>query len=144
MIRKATAVWQGTGKEGTGTFSTQSGAITNLPYSWKTRFGDQSGMSGSNPDELLAAAHASCFSMAVAFQFTGAGLTPDELKTEVALTMEQSGTAWSIVKSHITLNAKVPGLTEDKLQELANNAKQNCPVSRALKVEITMTANLVA
>lgn len=144
MIRKATAVWHGTGKEGTGTFSTQSGAIKDLPYTWKTRFGDQSGMSGSNPDELLAASHASCFTMAVSFQFTGAGLTPEELTTEVALTMEQSGTAWSITKSHITLNAKVPGLTEEKLQELAKNAKENCPVSRALKIEITMTANLVS
>lgn len=144
MIRKASAVWHGTGKEGNGTLSTQSGALTNLPYSWKTRFGDESGMSGSNPDELLAAAHASCFTMAVSFQFTGAGLTPEELKTTAALTMEQSGTAWSITKSHLTLDAKVPGLTEEKLQELANKAKEGCPVSRALKIEITLTANLVS
>lgn len=144
MIRKASAIWHGTGKEGTGTLSTQSGALSELPYSWKTRFGDQSGMSGTNPDELLAAAHASCFTMAVSFQFTGAGLTPEELKTSAELTMEQSGTAWSITKSHLTLNAKVPGLTNEQLQEFATKAKENCPVSRALKIEITLTANLVA
>lgn len=144
MIRKASAIWHGTGKEGTGTLSAQSGAITNLPYSWKSRFGDESGMTGTNPEEMIAAAHAACFTMAVSFQFSGAGLTPEELKTGSVLTMEQSGTAWSITKIHLTLEAKVPGLTDEKLQELAKVAKENCPVSRALKVEITMDAILVA
>ena len=144
MIRKASAIWHGTGKDGTGTLSAQSGAISKLPYSWKTRFGDESGMSGTNPEEMIAAAHAACFTMSVSFQFSGAGLTPEELKTSAVLTMEQSGTAWSITKVHLTLEAKVPGLTEEKLQELAKNAKENCPVSRVLKAEITMDAKLVA
>jgi lipoyl-dependent peroxiredoxin len=144
VIRKASAIWHGTGKEGTGTLSSQSGAITNLPYSWKTRFGDESGLSGTNPEEMIAAAHAACFTMSVSFQCSGAGLVPDELKTNSVLTMEQSGTAWSITKIHLTLEAKVPGLTEEKLQELATKAKEGCPVSRVLKAEITMTATIVA
>jgi lipoyl-dependent peroxiredoxin len=144
VIRKASAVWHGTGKEGSGTLSAQSGAISNLPYSSKMRFVDESGMSGTNPEELIAAAHAGCFTMSVSYQCTGAGFTPDELKTDAALTMEQSGTGWSITKIHLTLEAKVPGLTEDKFQELAKNAKEGCPVSRLLKAEINMDAKLVA
>ncbi|MDQ6612815.1 MAG: OsmC family protein, partial [Gemmatimonadota bacterium] len=140
MNRTSTAVWHGTGKEGTGVVSTQSGAIKDLPYSWKTRFGDASGMSGTNPEELIAAAHAGCFNMASAFQFTGAGFTPEELKTEAVLTMEQSGTAWSIKKILLKMHAKIPNITEEKFQELACNAKEGCPVSRMMKgtVEVTL------
>jgi osmotically inducible protein OsmC len=144
MNRKATAVWHGTGKDGTGSVSAQSGAITNLPYSWKTRFGDESGKSGTNPEEMIAAAHASCFTMAVSFQLSGAGLTPEELNTEANLTMENANGGWSITKIHLTLTAKAAGLTDEKLQELAKAAKENCPVSRVLKAEITMDAKLVA
>ena len=144
MIRKGSAVWHGTGKDGTGTLSSQSGAITNLPYSWKSRFGDESGMTGTNPEEMIAAAHAACFTMAVSFQFSGAGMTPEELKTGAVLTMEQSGTAWTITKVHLTLDAKVPGLTDEKLQELAKVAKENCPVSKVLNAEISLTATLVS
>ncbi len=144
MIRKASAVWHGTGKDGNGTLSAQSGAITNVPYSWQTRFGDESGMSGTNPEEMIAAAHAACFTMAVSFKFSGAGFTPEELKTSAVLTMAKSGTDWSITKVHLTLEAKVPGLTDEKLQELAKLAKETCPVSKALNAEITLDAQLVA
>ena len=145
MNRTSTAVWHGTGKEGTGVVTTQSGAINNLPYSWKTRFGDESGKSGTNPEELIAAAHAGCFNMASAFQFAGAGFTPDELKTDAVLTMEQSGTAWSITKVLLKMQAKIPNITEEKFQELAKAAKEGCPVSRLLKgtVDITLEATLV-
>lgn len=144
MNRKATAVWHGTGKDGTGNVSAQSGAIKNLPYSWKTRFGDESGMSGTNPEEMIAAAHASCFTMAVSFQLSGAGFTPDELTTEANLTMENANGGWSITKIHLTLTAKVAGVTEEKFQELAKAAKENCPVSRVLKADISLEAKLTA
>ncbi len=144
MNRKATAVWHGTGKDGTGNVSAQSGAIKNLPYSWKTRFGDESGMSGTNPEEMIAAAHASCFTMATAFQMQAAGLTPEELTTEANLTMENMNPGWKIAKIHLAIVAKAAGLTNEKLQEFAKAAKENCPVSQALKVEITMDAKLLA
>ncbi|MEO7997245.1 MAG: OsmC family protein [Gemmatimonadaceae bacterium] len=144
MNRKATAVWHGTGKDGTGNVSAQSGAIKSLPYSWKTRFGDESGMSGTNPEEMIAAAHASCFTMATAFQLTGAGITPEELTTEANLTMESVNGAMTVTKIHLTLTAKAPGVTEEKFQELAKAAKENCPISRLLKAEISLDATLVA
>lgn len=144
MNRKASAIWHGTGKDGTGNVSAQSGAIKNLPYSWKTRFGDESGMSGTNPEEMIAAAHASCFTMAVSFQLSGAGFTPEELKTDADLTMENANGGWSITKIHLTLTAKVPGVTEEKFQELAKAAKENCPISRVLKADISMDATLSA
>jgi osmotically inducible protein OsmC len=142
MNRKASAVWHGTGKEGSGTLSTQSNALKDLPYSFKTRFGDESGMSGTNPEELIAAAHASCFTMAVSFQLSGAGFTPEELKTEANLTLESGAGGFKITKIHLTLSAKVPGIDDAKFQELAKTAKENCPVSQVLKAEITMDAKL--
>lgn len=144
MNRKASAIWHGTGKDGTGTVSAQSGAIKNLPYSWKTRFGDESGMSGTNPEEMIAAAHASCFTMATAFQLSGAGFTPEELTTEANLTMENMNPGWKIAKIHLTIDAKVSGITDEKFQELAKTAKENCPVSQVLKAEITFEARLRA
>lgn len=144
MNRKASAIWHGTGKDGTGNVSAQSGAIKNLPYSWKTRFGDESGMSGTNPEEMIAAAHASCFTMAVSFQLSGAGFTPEELKTDADLTMENANGGWSITKIHLTLTAKVPGVTEEKFQELAKAAKEGCPISRVLKADISLDAKLSA
>lgn len=142
MNRKATAVWNGTGKEGTGTVTTQSGALKALPYSWKTRFGDESGMSGTNPEELIAAAHAGCFTMATAFQLTGAGFTPGEMHTEANLTMESVGGGMKITKIHLTLTAKVPGIEDAQFQELAAKAKAGCPVSQVLNAEITLEAKL--
>lgn len=142
MKRKAQAVWRGAGLDGRGTITSGSGAMKDQPYSTKMRFEDESGRSGTNPDELLAAAHASCFSMALAFQLSGAGHPPEELSTEAVLDMQKSGTAWSITGSHLTVKAKVPGMSHDQFTELANKAKEGCPVSRALSVPITMDAQL--
>lgn len=144
MNRSASAVWKGTGKDGSGTVSAQSGAISNLPYSWKTRFGDESGKSGTNPEEMIAAAHAACFSMAVSFGLSGAGFTPEELKTDAKLTLDNSSGGWKITTIHLTMNAKVPGITDEKFQELAKAAKENCPVSQVLKADISLTATLQA
>ncbi|HEX6133898.1 MAG TPA: OsmC family protein [Longimicrobiales bacterium] len=142
MKRKASAVWRGAGKDGKGTITTGSGALKDQPYSTLTRFEDESGRSGTNPDELLAAAHASCFSMALAFQLSGAGHTPDELSTEAVLDMQKSDTGWSILSSHLTVKGRVPGVSKEQFMELANKAKAGCPVSRALSVDITMDAQL--
>jgi lipoyl-dependent peroxiredoxin len=142
MKRKAQAVWRGAGADGRGSITTGSGAMKDQPYTTKTRFEDESGRSGTNPDELLAAAHASCFSMALAFQLSGAGHPPDELSTEAVLDMQKSGTGWSITGSHLTVKGKVPGMSVDDFTGLANKAKEGCPVSRALSVPITMDAQL--
>src|SRR6478735_7032696 len=115
MIRKARAVWQGTGKDGTGHISTDSGILSKTPYSFKTRFESEP---GTNPEELIAAAHAGCFTMALAFQLQAAGFTPEELSTEAAVSLDQDGTGFKISKSALTLTAKVPGLTQEKFDEL--------------------------
>ena len=142
MKRKAQAVWRGAGADGKGSITTGSGALTEQPYSTRMRFEDESGRSGTNPDELLAAAHASCFSMALAFQLSGAGHPPEELSTEAVIDMQKSGSGWDITGSHLTVKAKVPGVSSDQFMELANNAKEGCPVSRALSVPITLDAQL--
>ncbi|HEX2166497.1 MAG TPA: OsmC family protein [Longimicrobiales bacterium] len=142
MRRKAQAVWRGAGQDGTGTITSGSGAMKEQPYSAKTRFEDESGRSGTNPDELLAAAHASCFSMALAFQLSGAGHAPEELSTEAVLEMQKSDSGWSITGSHLNVKGKVPGISKDQFMELANKAKEGCPVSRSLSVPITMDAQL--
>ena len=142
MKRKASAIWRGAGKDGKGTMSTGSGALKDQPYSTLTRFEDESGKSGTNPDELIAAAHASCFSMALAYQLSGAGHVPDEISTEAVLDMQKSDTGWSITGSHLNVKAKVPGVSQDQFMELANKAKEGCPVSRVLNAKITMDAQL--
>lgn len=142
MKRKASAVWRGAGKDGKGTMSTGSGALKDQPYSTLTRFEDETGKSGTNPDELIAAAHASCFSMALAYQLSGAGHPPDEISTEAVLDMQKSDTGWSITGSHLNVKAKVPGVSQDQFMELANKAKEGCPVSRVLNAKITMDAQL--
>jgi osmotically inducible protein OsmC len=142
MKRRASAVWRGAGKDGRGTITTGSGAISEQPYSTLTRFEDESGKSGTNPDELIAAAHASCFSMALAYQLSGAGHPPEELRTEAVLNMEKSDTGWSITASHLVVKARVPGVSKEKFEELAQAAKQGCPVSRVLNAKITMDATL--
>jgi len=142
MKRKAQAVWRGAGADGKGSITTGSGALAEQPYSTRMRFEDESGRSGTNPDELLAAAHAACFSMALAFQLSGAGHPPEELSTEAVVDMQKSGSGWDITSSHLTVKAKVPGVSSDQFMELANNAKEGCPVSRALSVPITMDAQL--
>jgi len=141
MIRKAQAVWRGTGRDGTGDLTTQSGVMSHTPYSFKTRFETEP---GTNPEELIAAAHAGCFTMALAFQLQAAGFTPEELSTEAAVSLDQDGTGFKISKSALTLTAKVPGLDEAKFRELAGNAEKGCPVSKVLNAEITLNATLLA
>ena len=140
MIRKAQAVWHGTGRDGTGDLTTQSTVLSHTPYSFKTRFESEP---GTNPEELIAAAHAGCFTMALAFQLQAAGFTPEELTTEAAISLDQDGTGFKISKSALTLTAKVPGLTQEKFDELAGNAEKGCPVSKVLNAEITLTKTLL-
>ena len=140
MIRKAHAVWRGTGRDGTGDLTTDSGVLSHTPYSFKTRFESEP---GTNPEELIAAAHAGCFTMALAFQLQTAGFTPDELTTEAAVSLVPDGGGFKIERSALTLRAKVPGLDPAKFAELAGVAEKNCPVSRVLNAEITLDAALV-
>jgi osmotically inducible protein OsmC len=143
MKRKASAQWHGTGKEGTGSLSSTSGVLNNTPYSFLTRFMSEDGKAGTNPEELIAAGHAACFTMALSFQLSNAGFVPGEINTEAILNMEQGEKGWSVNGIHLEVNASVPGIDDAKFQELATSAKQNCPISRLLStVEITMTAVL--
>lgn len=139
MIRKSKAVWQGSGRDGNGALTTDSGVLDATPYSFKTRFGDQK---GTNPEELIAAAHAGCFTMALAFQLQGAGFTPTELSTEAAVTLDPEGEGFRITSSALTLHAKVPGIDQAKFNELAAEAEKNCPVSKLLNANITLDAAL--
>ncbi len=142
MIRHGSAVWNGTIKDGSGTVTTPSGVLNNTPYSFKLRFEDESGTNGTNPEELIAAAHAGCFSMALSGQLTRAGFTAESLATSAALTLEQKDGGFAITKVHLTLDAKVPGISPEQFQELAAAAKAGCPVSKVLNAEITLTASL--
>ena len=137
--RTARAAWQGTGKEGTGTLSTQSGVLKEARYGFRTRFADGP---GTNPEELIAAAHAGCFTMALAFQLQGAGHTPDSLNTEARVSLEQEGGGWAIKAVALSLRAKVPGCGPEEFQRLAEAAKANCPVSKVLNAAITLDAKL--
>jgi len=139
MIRKAQAVWRGTGRDGAGDLTTGSGVLSHTPYSFKTRFESEP---GTNPEELIAAAHAGCFTMALAFQLQTAGFTPEELSTEAAVSLVPDGGGFKIERSALTLRAKVPGLDQAKFDELAGVAERNCPVSRVLNAEITLDATL--
>jgi osmotically inducible protein OsmC len=137
--RDGSAVWRGTGKEGGGTLTTPSGTLKDTPYSFTARFGDGA---GTNPEELIAAAHAGCFAMALSFQLSGAGHPPDELAASARITMEQEGGGWKIASSALTLRAKVPGITKEKFDELAAAAKAGCPVSKVLNATVTLEATL--
>jgi len=139
MIRKAKAVWHGTGRDGTGHLSSDSGVLAETPYSYKTRFENEK---GTNPEELIAAAHAGCFTMALAFQLQAAGYTPDELTTEAAVTLSPEGQGFRITRSALTLRAKVPNLDAATFDRLARDAEKNCPVSKVLNAEITLDAKL--
>jgi lipoyl-dependent peroxiredoxin len=140
MIRKAKAIWRGTGRDGSGDLSTDSGVLASTPYSFKTRFENEK---GTNPEELIAAAHAGCFTMALAFGLQSAGFTPTELSTEAAVTLEPEGKGFRLSRSALTLRAKVPNLDETKFAELAKDAEKNCPVSKVLNAEIKLDAKLV-
>src|SRR5262245_8943047 len=142
MNRSAKIVWKGSGPEGSGTLTTQSGVFTDQPYSAKLRFQSEDGKAGTNPEELIAAAHGGCFTMALAFGLTGAGHPPTELYTEARVELVKGDAGWSIPKIHLVVTGKVPGLDAAKFTELANTAKANCPVSKALSVPITLEAKL--
>jgi len=140
MIRKAKAIWHGTGRAGNGTLTSDSGVLDATPYSFKTRFESEK---GTNPEELIAAAHVGCFTVALAFGMRAAGFTPAELSTEAAVTLEPEGQGFRISRSALTLRASVPNLDQAKFAELAAAAEKNCPVSKVLNAEITLDAKLV-
>jgi osmotically inducible protein OsmC len=140
MKRTASAVWQGDLKTGKGALDTQSGTLEQTPYSFTTRFGEET---GTNPEELIAAAHAGCFTMALSGKLGAAGLTAERLETTATLTLEQVGGNWTITTIHLDLTANVPGVDAEKFQEIAADAKANCPVSRVLNAAIDLDAKLV-
>ena len=139
--RSGSAKYEGFGKDGLGHVSTQSGALADQPYGFKSRFED--GV-GTNPEELIAAAHASCFTMALSFALARAGFTGGTLETKAKVTLDKDGDGFKITKSALTLNAKVEGISKDEFEAIAADAKANCPVSKVLKAEITLTHRLNA
>jgi len=141
MKRTASAVWNGSLKDGKGTISSESGVLSQTPYSFRTRFEEEK---GTNPEELIAAAHAGCFSMALSGQLGQAGLTAESIRTTAAVSLEKTDSGFAITKVHLDVSAKVPGSDQIAFETAANNAKAGCPVSKLLKAEITMTAKLEA
>ena len=139
MKRKVVAVWKGDGADGNGVLSTQSGAFNNMPYSFKTRFENDNGDLGTNPEELIAAAHAGCFNMKLSFVLNEANFNPKELNTEAVLTFVDG----KIVSIQLNLKAKVPGINKEKFEELAEDAKANCPISGVLNCEIILNSVLI-
>jgi osmotically inducible protein OsmC len=135
MVRNAKAVWNGSGKEGKGQLTTQSKTLNNTSYNYVDRFENGT---GTNPEELIAAAHSGCFSMKLSFVLGAAGFTPEAINTSCNVTLENG----AITKSELTVQATVPGISADKFMECANEAKTNCPVSKLLNCEITMDASL--
>jgi len=140
MIRKASAVWNGSLKEGKGTISTDSKVLSNAQYSFSTRF--ENGI-GTNPEELIAAAHAGCFSMALSAQLGGAGITPEAIETTASVSLEKTDAGFTVTKSHLDVVATIPGADPAAFEKAAQDAKAGCPISRLLKAEVTMTAKLV-
>ena len=139
MVRKASAVWNGSLKEGKGKISTESKVLSNAQYSFSTRF--ENGI-GTNPEELIAAAHAGCFSMALSAQLGNAGITPESIETTAAVTLEKVEAGFTVTKVHLDVTAKIPGANAAAFEKAAQDAKAGCPISRLLKAEITMTARL--
>src|SRR5450631_765120 len=141
MVRKASAVWNGSLKEGKGTISTESKVLSNAQYSFSTRF--ENGI-GTNPEELIAAAHAGCFTMALSGQLGEAGMTAESLNTSATVTLEKVGDGFSITTIHLDLLAKIPGADQKAFEAAANKAKLGCPVSKLLNAKITLDAKLEA
>lgn len=140
MKRTASAKWNGSLKEGKGSLSAPGGVLNNTPYSFAARFGDQP---GTNPEELIAAAHAGCFSMAFSAALGKAGFTPTSIETAAALSLDQVGAGFEITTIHLEMTAKIPGIDNAKFQAIAEDAKANCPVSKVLKgAKITLSAKL--
>ena len=139
MKRKVVAVWKGDGADGNGVLSAQSGAFNNMPYSFKTRFENDNGDLGTNPEELIAAAHAGCFNMKLSFVLNEANFNPKELNTEAVLTFVDG----KIISIQLNLKAKVPEINKEKFEELAEDAKVNCPISGVLNCEIILNSVLI-
>lgn len=141
MKKTASAIWQGGLKEGKGLLSTESGALKQNPYGFNTRF---EGSPGTNPEELIGAAHAGCFSMALSMILGEAGFTPDRIDTIAEVTLDKQSDGFAITAVHLILKAKVPGASEEQFIEIANKAKAGCPVSKVLNATITLDATLVS
>jgi lipoyl-dependent peroxiredoxin len=141
MVRKASAEWRGGLKDGKGTVSTESGVLANASYSFGTRF--ENGK-GTNPEELIAAAHAGCFSMAFSAQLGAAGMTPESIRTTASVTLEKVGEGFSVTSSHLEMTAKIPGAERAAFQKAAEAAKSGCPISKLLNAKITLDAKLEA
>ena len=139
MKRKVNAIWIGDGADGNGVLTAQSGAFEKMPYSFKTRFENDEGKLGTNPEELIAAAHAGCFNMKLSFVLNEAGYNPEELNTDAILTFVDG----KIISIELNLNAKVPGVSKDEFKELAEDAKKNCPISGALNCDIILNPTLI-
>ncbi|MFT4153272.1 OsmC family protein [Parafilimonas sp.] len=137
MKRHATAVWNGSGKEGNGTVTTQSGTLSNTQYSYKSRFEEGT---GTNPEELIAAAHAGCFTMKLSFVLGEAGFTPESLETTSSINFENG----ALTASHLVVKGKVPGISKEKFAECVKNAEENCPISKVLNLKISSEATLEA
>lgn len=141
MIKKSgSANWKGGLKDGNGTVSTESGVLDKVNYGFNKRF---EGEKGSNPEELIAAAHASCYSMALSMIFGEAGFTADDISTKATVSLEQKDGGFAVTKSHLVLEAKVPGASEEDFMKAAQTAKEGCPISKLLNAEITLDAKLV-
>ena len=139
MKRKVNAIWKGDGDDGKGFFTAQSGAFDKMPYSFKTRFENDEGKLGTNPEELIAAAHAGCFNMKLSFVLNEAGYNPEELNTDAVLTFVDG----KIISIELNLSANVPGVSEEEFKELAEDAKKNCPISGALNCDIILNPSLI-
>jgi osmotically inducible protein OsmC len=139
IVRKASAVWNGSLKEGKGTISTETGVLSNTQYSFTSRF--ENGR-GTNPEELVAAAHAGCFAMALSAELGKAGITPESLEVTAAVTMEKLDVGFTVTKVHLDLTARIPGADKAAFEKAAGAAKAGCPISRLLKAEITLTSRL--
>ncbi len=139
MKKKASAIWKGGIKDGKGTISTESGALKQAPYGFNTRFGSEP---GTNPEELIGAAHAGCFSMALSKELGSANMTADSIETTSSVTLEKVGEGFSITAIHLDVIVKIPGANQEAFEAAANAAKTGCPVSKVLNAKITMTATL--
>ncbi|RCS56968.1 OsmC family protein [Parvibium lacunae] len=143
MKRSGQAVWQGDGLTGKGNLTTQSGVFKAQPYSFNTRFKSEDGLAGTNPEELIAVAHAGCFTMALSFMLAGAGYVADELQTEAQVELQQQNGQFTISAITLNLQATIPGISDSEFQEIAHTAKANCPVSKALAATpMTLNASL--
>ena len=141
MSKKASAVWKGGIKDGGGTISTESGALKAAPYGFTSRFENGA---GTNPEELIAAAHAGCYSMAFSLMLGEAGFTPEKIETQAAVTLVSNADGFKITSSHLTVTAKIPGIDNAKFKQIAEQAKAGCPISKVLNTTITMDATLKA